>query len=55
MTLGLALVAALAVFGADTTLTGGTGRFEGASGSSRIRGVVDGGVARLSEKGTITY
>jgi len=37
------------------TFTGGTGRFAGASGTSTIRGAVEGGVARFTEKGSITY
>jgi hypothetical protein len=35
--------------------TGGTGRFAGASGTTRISGVVEGGVARFIEEGSITY
>jgi hypothetical protein len=35
--------------------TGGTGRFAGASGTSQIWGVVENGVARYREAGTITY
>lgn len=35
--------------------TGGTGRFAGASGSTRISGVVENGVARFTEEGSITY
>jgi hypothetical protein len=35
--------------------TGGTGRFEGASGATRIVGVVENGVARYDEEGSITY
>lgn len=35
--------------------TGGTGRFTGASGATRIAGVVENGVARLVENGSITY
>ena len=35
--------------------TGGTGRFAGASGSTHISGVVEDGVARFTEEGSITY
>lgn len=35
--------------------TGGTGRFAGASGMTRISGVVEDGVARFTEEGSITY
>ena len=35
--------------------TGGTGRFANASGTTRIRGVVENGVAQYSEEGSITY
>jgi hypothetical protein len=35
--------------------TGGTGRFAGASGTTRISGVVEDGVARFTEEGSITY
>ena len=35
--------------------TGGTGRFAGASGTTRISGAVEDGVARFSEEGSITY
>jgi hypothetical protein len=43
------------VFALDGRYTGGTGRFEGASGTTRITGVVEGGVARFVEEGSITY
>ena len=43
------------VFEATTRFVGGTGRFAGASGASRIWGVVEDGVARFSEQGSITY
>ena len=43
------------VFALDGRYTGGTGRFEGASGSTRITGVVEAGVARFVEEGSITY
>jgi hypothetical protein len=35
--------------------TGGTGRFDGASGTTRITGVVEAGVARFVEEGSVTY
>jgi hypothetical protein len=35
--------------------TGGTGRFAGASGSTDISGVVEDGIARFTEEGSITY
>jgi hypothetical protein len=34
---------------------GGSGRFTGASGVTHIVGVVEGGVARFTEEGSITY
>jgi hypothetical protein len=34
---------------------GGSGRFTGASGDTRIVGVVEGGVAHFTEEGSITY
>jgi hypothetical protein len=37
------------------TFTGGTGRFAGASGTTTIRGVVEDGVARFTEDGSISY
>jgi hypothetical protein len=43
------------VFALDGRYTGGTGRFEGASGATRITGVVVGGVARFVVEGSITY
>jgi hypothetical protein len=43
------------VFALDGRYTGGTGRFEGASGATRITGVVEGGVAHFVERGSITY
>jgi hypothetical protein len=39
----------------EGTYTGGTGRFANAAGATRIRGVVENGVARFSEDGSITY
>lgn len=35
--------------------TGGTGRFAGASGTTNISGVVEDGIARFTEEGSITY
>lgn len=35
--------------------TGGTGRFEGASGTTTISGVEEGGVASFTEQGSLTY
>jgi hypothetical protein len=43
------------VFALDGRYVGGTGRFQGASGTTRITGVVEGGVARFVEEGSITY
>lgn len=43
------------VFALDGRYTGGTGRFETASGTTRITGVVEGGVAHFVEEGWITY
>jgi hypothetical protein len=34
---------------------GGSGRFAAASGATNIVGVVEGGVARFTEQGSITY
>jgi hypothetical protein len=49
------LISGRIVFALDGRYTGGTGRFEGASGATRITGVVEGGVARFVEEGSITY
>lgn len=35
--------------------TGGTGRFEGASGTTRVTGVLEDGVAHFTEEASITY
>lgn len=43
------------VFALDGRYVGGTGRFENASGTTRITGVVEGGVAHFVEEGWITY
>ena len=42
-------------FAFDGVFTGGTGRFAGASGETRIEGVLENGIARFTEEGTITY
>ena len=39
----------------DGRFTGGTARFEGASGETTVEGVVESGVARFVDAGTITY
>jgi hypothetical protein len=43
------------VFVLDGRYVGGTGRFEGASGTTRITGTVEEGVAHFVEEGSITY
>jgi hypothetical protein len=43
------------VFALVGRYTGGTGRFESASGTTRIAGVVEGGVAHFVEEGSIRY
>ena len=43
------------VFALDGRYVGGSGRFQSASGTTRITGVVEGGIAHFVEEGSITY
>ena len=52
---GVNLLSGRIAFALDGHYTGGTGRFEGASGTTRITGVVEAGVAHFVEEGSITY
>ena len=49
------LLTGLIEFELTGVFIGGTGRFAGASGTSRIEGVVEDGVTRYKEMGSISY
>jgi hypothetical protein len=51
----LSLVTGRIDFRFEGEFTGGTGRFEGATGDTTINGVLENGVARFVDVGSITY